>query len=211
MRIGGLVLKAFCAGAFLTPSFATETNGHFSASVFSGIGGAQAAVWTITPLGDGFDRRIQIDCPGLSAVQVEGGLSLRIPSQIVSRPGAPDVPRLSRLLPGLRNARAVLTITGRDPTNVTGVVLAAAEGFRLDDPDSPTQALRPYRRPDPNIYGKDKYWPAELGRLEEGSVGTQKVVRVEFCPVQYNPVTGTIRFYRRLEGELRFEPKMAGQ
>ena len=174
---------------------------------FTGVGAARAAVWTVTPASGSRDWRIVIECSGFSAVPVAGGYSLRIPGQASSaKPGTPDVPHLAKLVPGVKGAKAVLMIRGADPTNLTDIVVAPAEGFKLDDPESSNRTLRPYRESDPGLYGTDQLWPAELGRVEEAWIGTQKVVRVECFPVQYAPLTKAIRFYRRLEGELRFEP-----
>lgn len=174
---------------------------------FTGVGVAREAVWIVTPVSGSRDLRIVIECSGFSAVQVSGGYSLRIPGQASSgEPGTPDVPRLAKLISGVKGAKAVLTMHGKDPTNLADVVVAPAEGFKLADPESPMRKLKPYRECDPGIYGKDQLWPAEAGRVDEASIGTQKVVRVEYYPVYYNPITKAIRFYRRLEGELRFEP-----
>lgn len=192
----------------MATSRAAHTNESSPSTLFTGVGEARAAVWTVTPLAGSQNLRITIESHGFSAVPVEGGFSLRIPGQVASaKPGTPDVPRLAIMLPGVKGYRAVLTLEGKDPTNVMDVGVASSEGFRLDDPESPMRVLKAYRKPDPGIFGKDQLWPSELCRLEEGSIGTQKVVRVECCPLQYNPLTRMIRFYRRLEGELRFEPK----
>lgn len=194
MWVGGL------AGVFALTSWAASTN-----ESFAGVGEVRAAVWTILPSENSSDTRFSIDCSGFSAVPVEGGYSLRIPGQVSSEARTPDVPRLAKLFPGVKRARAVLTVEGSDPTNIACTV-AAAEGYRLDDPESPNRKLRPYRQPDPEIYANDRFWPSDLGRLAQATIGTQKVVRVECFPVQYDPITREVRFYRRLEGFLRFEP-----
>lgn len=181
------------------PSWAATTN-----EFFAGVGEARAAIWTISPAENSGDIRFSIDCSGFIAVPVEGGCSLRVPGQVSSEPRTPDVPRLAKLFSGFKGARAELTVKGADPTNIACTV-AAAEGYRLNDPESPTRQLRPYRQPDSEIYAKDRFWPQDLGRLAQATIGTQKVVRVECYPVQYNPVLKMIRFYRRLEGVVRFE------
>lgn len=175
---------------------------------FTGVGIGRAAVWTVTPIAGSGDLRISIECSGFSALPMGEGYSLRIPGQANSaRPGTPDLPFLASLLPATTGGKAHLTIRGGDPTNLTDVAVAPAEGFRLDESGSSARVLRPYRQPDPVVFGKDQFWPPDLGSLEEGAIGTQKVVRVVCCPVEYNPVKKTLRFYRRLEGELRFEPR----
>jgi len=174
----------------------------------TGVGDARVAVWTVTPSTNApGDLHLTVECSGLSAMLVQGGVSLRIPGQASSaKPGTPDLPRLAKLLPARKGAKAVLVFLGSNPTNLSDVVVAPAVGFKLEALEGAQRVLCPYRQPDPAVYGIDQYWPAELGRLDAASIGTQIVVRVECCPVQYNPITKSIRFFRRLEGELRFEP-----
>lgn len=202
------VVACSCYGVIAVTSHAASTNQASRTVPFAGVGEPKAAVWTLVPSLDGRSLRFSIECSGVSAVSVEGGYSLRISGQAASaKPGTPDVPHLSRLLPGVKGARAILTIYGVDPTNLMDVAVAPAEGFRLDESEGSVRALRPYRQFDPVVFGKDQFWPPALGSLEEGAIGTQKVVRVECYPIEYNPVRRAVRFYRRLEGELRFEPK----
>jgi hypothetical protein len=86
------------------------------------------------------------------------------------------------------------------------VAVAPAQGFKLESGDG-FRELRPFRQADPAIYVKDEFWPVKLGAVEAGAIGTQQVVRVVCFPVQYNAVKGSVRFFRRLEGEVRFENK----
>ncbi len=172
------------------------------------VGVPKTAEWRVSPSADG--RRISfiIACDGVSLVPVEGGLSVRIPGQAASaKPGTPDVPHLSKLMPGVKGARASLTVHGYDPTNFLNVVVAPVQGYRLDETVGRIRTLKPYRQADPDVYGKDQFWPVTLGTLEEGAIGTQRVVRVACFPVQYNSVQGVVRLFRRLEGEIRFETK----
>ena len=200
------ITGAVCLALAAAVSLAAPVPNDSPSSNFSGVGEVRAAEWTIQPSADNQETRFSIDCAGFSAVEVTGGHSLRIPGQVSSaKPRTPDLPRLAKLLPGIKGARPVLTVQGKDPTNVMNVVVASAEGFRLDDPAKSTRSLRPYRQPDVNIFGKNEFWPDELGSVELAGIGTQIVVRVECFPVQYNPEARTIRFFRRLEGVLRFE------
>ena len=200
------ITGAVWLGVAAAVSLASPVPNDSQATNFFGVGEVRSAVWSVQPSADNQEIRFSIDCTGFSAVEVTGGYSLRIPGQASSaKPRTPDLPRLAKLLPGIKGTRPVLTVQGKDPTNVTHVVVAAAEGFRLDDPAGATRSLRPYRQPDAGIFGKDEFWPLELGSVEEAGIGTQLVVRVECFPVQYNPEARTIRFYRRLEGVLRFE------
>lgn len=185
---------------------AVASGAVFADGAFSGVGEARVAKWTITALPGTNDVRFCVECTGFSATPVDGGFSLQIPGQASSaRAGTPDVPRVVKLLPGFKGRRAVLTLQGMDATNIPDVAVVAAEGFKLDNPESATRKRVPHRDADPDVYGQDRFWPVDLGRVEEAWIGTQKVVRVECFPVQYNPLTRTVRFYRRIEGMLRFE------
>lgn len=179
---------------------------------FTGVGEARPAVWTITPIAGTLDSAIRIDIAGFSAVEAEGGHSPRIPGQAgAMAAGTPEVPRLARLLAGHGGMKAVLELRGVDPTNVPGVVVAPCPAMKVEELETGGRRLRQYRVPDPAVYGKDDFWPAGLGRVEEACIGTQNVVRVECFPIQYNPFQKVLRFHRRLEGELRFERVEGGR
>lgn len=203
---GGGWLVAVASALVVAAVGAVLADGDAAGVAFSGVGEARVAKWTITALPGTDDVRFCVECRGFSATPVDGGFSLQIPGQASSaRAGTPAVPRVVKLLPGFKGRRAVLTLQGMDSTNISDVAVVAAEGFKLDNPDSATRKRVPHRDADPEIYGQDRFWPVDLGRVEEAWIGTQKVVRVECFPVQYNPVTRTVRFYRRIEGALRFE------
>jgi hypothetical protein len=187
------------------PAWATFSNEVVQVLPFTGVGDVSAPVWTVQQLGHDGEIKFSVDCSGISAVQVEGGYSLRIPGQSAASPGTPDVPRLAKLFPGVKGAKVHLALRGVDPTNVVSVGVAPAEGFMMADAQKPGRGLRSVRQPDATIFGQNQFWPADIGRVEVASIGTQNVVRVECFPVQYKDATKTIRFFRRLEGSLRFE------
>jgi len=52
---------------------------------------------------------------------------------------------------------------------------------------------------DPIVYATDQYIPAEPVEIETtGVVRGQKVAQVRFQPIQYNPISGEVRYYKRL-------------
>lgn len=170
----------------------------YAGMAMAGLGDPRPAVWTLTPIPGSSNLQISVQCFGFETVTVAEGSALRIPGQATAgKPGAPDVPGLAKLVPGIKGMRAVLTLQGFDPTNLMDVVVAPVE--------SPVQGSLPQRQSDPGIYGKAQFWPSKLGWVDEAWIGTQKVVRLECHPVQYNPVQKSIRFYRRLEGIVSFE------
>ena len=135
------------------------------------------------------------------------GYVLHIPGEAVSAaPGTPAIPRIARLLPGRKDRAAILQVTGFSSVEVTNSPVASTDAHEVDHPESPTRALRPVRRRLPEIYTRDQFWPPELGQAQEAWIGTQKVVRVEVFPVQYNAKRETVRFFGRLEGTVVFEP-----
>ena len=184
-----------------------DATAHYMVA-FKGVGDARPAVWTVTPSssGDG-SWSIAVDVPGISASTCPDGVILHIPGEARGEPGTPAVPRLARLLPGIPGRTPHLTVQGLMPTNVAHLSLAPVEGHVVPDRESPTPHLEAVRRPSAEIYGRSEFWPAELGTIHQAQMGTQIVVRVECFPVQYNPGRGCIRFYRRLEGRVTFEPE----
>lgn len=181
-------------------SIAAVTN-EVPSAPFAGVGDVRSATWTITPVTNSSELLIRIDCTGFSADQEDGGYSLHMPGQVsAAMPGAPDIPRIARLVTGLDGYRPVLRLEGKQPTNISDVAVVAVKGYAGD-----SFVRAGPRTPDSAIYATGQFWPAELCRLEEACIGTQNVVRLECYPVQYNASTKVIRFYRCLEGVLRFE------
>lgn len=57
-----------------------------------------------------------------------------------------------------------------------------------------------------SVYSADAFFPAESAKLMPYSqMRKWKFARVYFCPVQYNPVTGTIKLIRNIKINLSFE------
>ncbi len=59
--------------------------------------------------------------------------------------------------------------------------------------------------PDPQIYTRNNFYPAELARVAPATqFRQQNVARLEIMPVQYNPVQKRLRLYRELHLSVRF-------
>ena len=59
---------------------------------------------------------------------------------------------------------------------------------------------------DESIYARDAFYPG--GAVSIGTTGLmrdQPVVQVQFFPVQFNPVAGEVRLYRRIQAEVTWE------
>jgi hypothetical protein len=63
--------------------------------------------------------------------------------------------------------------------------------------------------PDQDIYAADAFYPGapvEIGYT--GHLRDQAVAQVQFYPVQYNPVTGKVRLYRRILAQITWAPPL---
>jgi len=176
------------------------------------IGVARPAVWTVLPASNGeYSCSFAVEIAGFSAAATPDGYALHIPGEAAAAGrGTPAVPRVARFFPGVSGRVAVLQVSGVSPAELTNLSVAAAEDYVVVSPDGGTRHLAPVRHPSPAIYATDQFWPPELGRVEEAWMGTQKLVRVECFPVQYNPASKIVRWYRRMEGTLVFEPAESG-
>ena len=172
------------------------------------FGVPRSAAWTVAPPAAGeSSRSFTVEISGFSAVDTQDGCVLHIPGEVsATDKGTPAVPRVAKLFTEAPGCAAVLRMNGASPAEATNISVAAAEDYVVVSPEGAARRLSPVRRPSPDIYARDQFWPPELGRVQEAWIGTQKVVRVECFPIQYNPVRRTIRWYRRLEGTLVFEP-----
>jgi hypothetical protein len=188
-------------------AFGNEPETNAESSVFAGVGVPREAVWSVQPK-DGQSLQITVDFGGFSAVKEQNGYSLRIPGQAESaKPGTPDIPHIAKLFNVSSDGHPVLTIRGMFPTNVQNVSVVPAKGVALEQSEDETRRLRTFRRPQAEVYAADQLYPESLSKIDEARIGTQRVLRIEICPVQYNPIKREIRFYQRLEGVLEFTRK----
>ncbi|MFQ5576316.1 MAG: C25 family cysteine peptidase [Anaerolineae bacterium] len=149
-------------------------------------------VETITQQGDTFQRlRIpgaaQLEQPGRPQVPVRG-VALGIPS---AKGVAVEVLEAeSQILPGYR----------LPPAPGWQASTAAADGPVIGE-------MAHTAAPSPARYAADAFFPptpVEIGGA--GLMRGQAVAQVQFYPVQYNPLTGDVRFFRRLRVKVTWEP-----
>jgi hypothetical protein len=178
---------------------------------FAGVNPPGAAVWTLPAVASpSVPADFSITITGFDAQPVEGGYVLRIPGHTFRlKPGAPDVPVLARILPGLSGYSAHVQVTESDAEDIPDVIVAPAEARVPDyaDPEKPT--VRTVRSASDPAYAADAFWPHDLLAVQEGSMGTQSFIRIECHPIQYNPITRTIRFHREIRAQLWFEAQGA--
>jgi hypothetical protein len=119
-----------------------------------------------------------------------------------NQPGAPRVPTQGTMIGIPTPENVSVEIIDSDLEVLTGLRLYPAPilngaGEDLTDPDQ--ARLVESFAPDPTIYAANAFYPANLVDLgETGYMRDQAVAQVQFYPVQYNPVTGEVRLYRRL-------------
>ena len=110
--------------------------------------------------------------------------------------GAPLIPwhGIDLLLPPNQEVTSVNIIDKEYyPVEETGVIEPAARPFPISKPaPSDYQAI-----PDPSIYERDAIYPVNiLSEAYTGYLSGHGIASLQFCPVEYNPVTRTIRFIK---------------
>lgn len=128
---------------------------------------------------------------------------LLIPNMVQKNvPGAPQIPTRGTMV-GIGTPENVSAeLLDADIEILSGYQLLPAptlevEGDILADPEQ--ARLKETYVPDPAIYTTNAFFPADLVEIgETGYIRDQAVAQIQFYPVQYNPVTGEVRLYRRL-------------
>ncbi|MEA3432547.1 MAG: C25 family peptidase propeptide domain-containing protein, partial [candidate division WOR-3 bacterium] len=59
---------------------------------------------------------------------------------------------------------------------------------------------------DKDIYSRDTYYPDKIAsiHIHEGTARGHRLATIEFYPLQYNPVTGMIRYYKSIQARIDF-------
>jgi hypothetical protein len=172
---------------------------------FSGAGTPTPAGWSFADPGPDGVVNFRVTIPGFQAVRAGDGYVLRVPGQCIPYPqGAPDVPFVATVIPGSAGVAAEAKLADAAFQEFTNVTVAPVEAVRVDDPEAASPKLTRVRVRSPEIYNKPAFWPEDLVKVQEAWMGTQKLVRIEIHPVQYNPVSKTVRFYREFTGTLNF-------
>lgn len=112
--------------------------------------------------------------------------------------GAPDLPKFTRSVIIPDNAQMALEVTPGEFEEFTNVLVAPSKGVITRDKD-------PQKIPFTfgNSYKENRFYPGELATL-----GDPYIIRdfrgqaVSFNPVQYNPVTKTVRIYKSISVKL---------
>ena len=175
------------------------------------VAGAATAEWSmpadVQPPGP---VRFSVTESGFETVSANGGVVIRLPDQGArAEAGAPDLPVLVKVLPVASDYSLQVRIEDSPFEDTTDISVVPVETWSVDDPEAEHPVPMSSRIPAADIYSSTSFWPRELARIEEAWMGTQKLARIEIRPVQYNPSTRTLRFFRRLAGEIVFVPESA--
>jgi hypothetical protein len=119
--------------------------------------------------------------------------------------GAPDLGTLVELLRAPPGVRVTMTTGTCVFVAQESVYISPVERTRRIHRDDQVFEDVAERVEDGTIYGADGFWPERILRVEEASMGTNRFVRVECIPWQYNPVRRVLRTYTRVEAALVLE------
>lgn len=170
---------------------------------------ADTQTLTVTPIaGHVSDMTLSLLSPDLWMEAFPEGNALRMEGgQGQLEWGVPDVPGLYEVLDGYDDLQARVEVVDATFRDVPGVEIAARpwESMAVGLDGSTVQTSG--RSPNPNLYATDAFWPPEVVTVTEARQRGRNLVRVGFNPVQYNPVTKTVRYYETVDTRLRFIPR----
>jgi hypothetical protein len=114
--------------------------------------------------------------------------------------GAPELPTRIFVLGVPPGAQVEVSVVPGGIEELAGIFVPPVP---VKEPADDLHRLR--YTPNPQIYGRDDYYPPELFRVDPpGQFRQQTVVRVQVMPVQYNPVKRQLRVYKDLQIVVRF-------
>ncbi len=172
---------------------------------FPGTHAPQPAVWEFGPM-EGNVQAFRVTLTGFGVSALPEGLLITVPGQVAPRlPGLPDLPLVATLLRGQAGKSVRVEVNPPRWITMPGINVAPAESPALDETTREASETGLVRTPVADVYGVDEFWPAELFRVEEAWIGTQKRFRLECALMQVNPVTRVLRYTLVLEGRLVFE------
>ena len=117
------------------------------------------------------------------------------------RAGEPDLPVLVRVLPVPEGCEATVELVSVDAVETNGVIIAPVPAQEAVEVDGQSR-LRPIPGGRSGAYREDAFWPPEAVKVQMADRGTQRWARVVCYPLQYNPVTGVLRWNRSVEARL---------
>lgn len=179
---------------------AAEPVEHFPAASSAG-----SASWSIKQVPDCPDLiQLSVEIPGIGLVSNGYGQVASLAGQVDSfEAGLPDLPRLARVLPVDDGRPIRIRSVESRHEDVEGVDVAPVKTEKRTGFEKIETEVTQYERRE-SVYKQTGFWPGELLELQEAWMGTQKLVRIECRPVQYNPATKTLRFHNAIKAVLEF-------
>ena len=176
----------------------------------NGAGAVRSQKFVVTPIqGHVTDLQVSLRSPDLWMESYPEGYVLRMEDAAGRAEwGVPDLPSLSKVVEGQDGLEAQVDIVDAVFRDFEGLEIAAllwtSLGVGLDGSTLQTTA----RLRNEGLYSTDAFWPSDPVTVEEGKQREKNLVRLGFNPVQYNPVTKTVRYYETLDVRLRFVPQV---
>lgn len=146
----------------------------------------------------------------MEQVEIEGETFIRPNAEGYATQGAPGAPALPQLgmlvgLPPSGSYRLEILDAEISTVSLVHPVVPALRELRAPEGTLPSEAAFEVVRDDA-VYGRDAFSPAASVTVREvDRVRGQRLVRVAYHPMQYNPVTGELRITERVRVALRFE------
>lgn len=150
----------------------------------------------------------RLEIRGLKIAATPDGFVFSLPGQAHSgRPGTPELPFLAKTRPGMPGLTARLELKPVVWTEITNIDVCPVTVRVLADVTTNAPTYRFERIRAEPVYGVDAFWPADLASIQEAWMGTQKLIRVECCPMQFNPGLRVARYAVLMEGAVVLEPE----
>lgn len=125
---------------------------------------------------------------------------LIIPDTVSSAsPGDPELPILGALLGVPTTNGLTLSVLEAERDTLSGFRLPPAPGLDVKGNNLITSDIQTIYAPNQAIYSKNAFYPANPAKIGfTGFMRDQPLAQIQFSPIQYNPLSGQIRYYRRL-------------
>lgn len=113
--------------------------------------------------------------------------------------GAPSLPMRNDLYVLTRDQQPQIEIISAEYTEIDGFPIYPVLDYPID-----TEGMGdPEFKKDNAVYGKNAFFPSYQAKVVQNQVMRDtRVVRVQICPVQYNPVSHKLRVYSKIEYRL---------
>ncbi|QZT38100.1 T9SS type A sorting domain-containing protein [Halosquirtibacter xylanolyticus] len=109
--------------------------------------------------------------------------------------GAPSLPMRNDMYVFTKDENPVIQVVDSEYIEVEGFTMHPTLDFALDTEGAP----EPEFKKDDEVYGKNSFYPGFQAKLVQNQIMRDtRIVKVQVCPVQYNPVTKKLRLYSKI-------------